>query len=104
MHLYQVAKASQLAILGRPTEEYLKIPSSILISKEPTLKIVHHSISSFLTAIDWLESGKVNLSDLITKKMSWEFSEEAFEKMSGLEEGILKISLEPEEPEETFYI
>ncbi len=102
--LKSLSSGGKLAILGRPTEEYFKIPSSILTAKETTIKIVHYSKSSFLTAIDWVESCKVNLSHLITQKMSWEFSEKAFEKMSGLEEEILKISLEPEEKEETFYI
>ena len=102
--LKSLAPGGKLAIVGRPSEELWKIPSSILSSKETTIKIVHHSKNSFLTAIDWVVEGKINLSHLISDKMSWEFSEKAFEKMAGLEEGILKISLEPEEKEEIFYI
>ena len=102
--LKSLSPGGKLAIVGRPTEEYFEIPSSIFSAKEITIKIVHYSKSSFLTAIDWVVEGKVNLSHLISEKMVWEFSEKAFEKMAGLEEGILKISLEPEEKEETFYV
>ena len=102
--LKSLSPGGKIAILGNPSAEILKIPSSLLIGKEATIKIVHHSQSSFLTGIDWVEESKVNLSNLISEKMSWEFSEKAFEQFSDLEEGILKISLEPEEKEETFYI
>ncbi len=102
--LKSLSPGGKIAIVGRPLENFWKIPSSIFSEKETTIKTVQHSKSSFITAIDWIVENKVDLSHLISQRMPWEFSEKAFEKFSDLDEGILRISLEPEEPEESFYI
>jgi len=102
--LKSLAFGGKIAIVGNPAEEIWNIPASLFTEKETTIAVANHSKSAFKTAIEWLIDKKVNLSHLISEKTSWEFCEKAFESFSDLEKGPLKISLEPEETEESFYI
>ncbi len=102
--LKSLAPGGKVAVLGNPVEEFWKMPSSVCSEKEITIKTIEHSKSSFFTAIEWLVQNKVDLSDMISHRVTWESTEEAFKKAADLDKGILKISLEPEEIEEPFFI
>ncbi len=94
----------RVAILGIPHETDWCIPATPARRNELCIQNIRRSLHTTRTAVDWIERGVVDLSDVISHRIEWESTEEAYKKACACEEGTMRISLEPEELEEPFHV
>jgi len=97
------AIGGRVAIIGIPHDEEWSFPASSARRKELLIQNIRRSNHAAKTAIGWIERREIKLAGLVSHNLPWEKAEEAFNKAAACEEGSLRISLEPEEIEETFY-
>lgn len=97
------AIGGRVAIMGIPHEDEWQIPAATCRRHELTLQNIRRSNHTTGIAVDWVQRGVVNLTQLVSHRLPWEQAEDAFRMASAREEGTLRISLEPEEFEEPFY-
>jgi threonine dehydrogenase-like Zn-dependent dehydrogenase len=97
------AVGARIGIIGIPHEENWTFPAAPARRKELLMQNVRRSNHTAPLAVELVERGEVDLSGLVSHRMPWEQAEEAFAMAERRDEGTLRITLEPEEPEEPFY-
>jgi L-iditol 2-dehydrogenase len=82
-----------LVIIGIPEVDDISFPIHELRRKELTILNIRRQSKSTQKALDYLESGKINIDKMVTHHFNMESTNEAFELVSNYRNGVMKAMI-----------
>lgn len=93
-HAIELLKPGGLfVIIGIPEVDDIAFPIHELRRKEITILNIRRQANSTQKAIDFLESGKINMDKMVTHHFNMENTNEAFELVSNYRDGVIKAMI-----------
>jgi len=89
-----VKPGGKIVIVGIPEFDHWRIPADIIRRKEITLQNIRRQVDCAEQALQYMSSGKIDVSSMATHRFSFSNAPQAFELVAGYEDSVMKAMID----------